>query len=371
MIKKILMIIPSNTSGGAERVMIQLVNYFSENGIETKFLNFDRDSNFYPINENVEYNKLKLTFNSKKKLGKIIEAPLLELRRFVKIRKIIKEFSPDLVIPFLEMAEILTIPNCISLRVPFCVSIRNDYEKYPNYMKIFIKKYYPKAKLVVCQTEQVEQSLLESVSCKTTVIFNPLDPESYKSHTFIGTRRNVIINVGRLVSQKNQALLIKAYSKVANEFPNFELHIFGEGDLKVELEQLIKDLGLENKVYLKGTVSNVISHNYDVSLFVMSSDYEGFPNTLVEAMANGIPVISTNFNTGAAKYLFKDETCGYLVNVNDIEDMADKLKSVLKNYDEALIKSKKALYVKELLDKSNICDEWLTKISHAMVEDAK
>ena len=163
-INKILMIIPSNTSGGAERVMSQLANSFSNNGIKVKFVNFDNDSNFYHINELVDYTKLNLQFKSKTKFKKILEAPIIEVKRFFAIRKIIKDFKPDIVLPFLEMAELLTIPNCVSMKVPFCVSLRNDYDSYFVYMKILAKIFYSKSKLVFCQTEQVQRRLLESIN---------------------------------------------------------------------------------------------------------------------------------------------------------------------------------------------------------------
>lgn len=365
MIKKVLMVIPTNTAGGAERVLVQLADKFVEKNIEVMFVNFDSTSNFYSINKKVKYIKLNLPFKAKKKLIKILEAPYVEVKRYIKIRRIIREFNPDIVIPFLEMAEILTIPNCVSLNIPFCVSIRNDYSKYFNYMKIFSKLFYKKASLVVCQTEEVKRSITNIIKCNATVIPNPLDETTYCNE--ISTdKRNIIINVGRLTSQKNQTLLIKAFSKVANEIDDIELYIYGKGILKNQLQLLIDELGLSDKVFLKGTIINAIKENNDAKLFVMSSDYEGFPNTLVEAMANGIPVISTDFNTGAARELLKYGECGWLTEVGDIDKLALVIKEAILNEDIANKKAINGLYVREMLDANKIANEWLTKLKEVI-----
>ena len=364
--KKILMIIPSNTSGGAERVMSQLANHFAIKGIKVKLVNFDKGSNFYKIDDSVDYIKLNLQFKSTSKLKKIIEAPKIEIKRFIAIRRIIKDFQPDIVLPFLEMAEVLTIPNCISLKVPFCVSLRNDYDSYFVYMKILAKMFYSKAKLVVCQTDKVRKRLLKSIDCNTTVISNPLDENTYCEDNFIGSRKKIIINVGRLTAQKNQKLFIKSFSNIVDEFENYNLHIYGEGELKEELENLIESLQLKDRVFLKGVVHNAIKKNNDVSLFVMSSDYEGYPNTLVEAMANGIPSISTDFNTKSARELFKNEECGWLVNVGDENDLTEKMRQVLSNYKVAENKAQKGIYVREMLNSENICNKWIYEINQAI-----
>lgn len=364
--KKILMIIPSNTSGGAERVMSQLANYFAINGVEVKFVNFDKDSNFYKIDEAVDYIKLNLQFKSTSKIKKIIEAPKVEMKRFIAIRRIIKDFKPDLVLPFLEMAEVLAIPNCVSLKVPFCVSLRNDYDSYFVYMKILARMFYPKAKLVVCQTDRVRKILLRSVDCNTIVISNPLDRNAYCEEEFLGVRKKIIINVGRLTQQKNQKLLIKSFSNIATEFKDYDLHIYGEGELKEELENLIESLQLKDRVFLKGVVHNAIKENNDVSLFVMSSNYEGYPNTLVEAMANGIPSISTDFNTKSARELFKNEECGWLAKVGNEYDLTEKMRQVLSNYKDAENKAKKGIYVREMLNSENICNKWMYEIDKAI-----
>lgn len=365
MLKKILMIIPTNTPGGAERVFAQLANYFVAQGIEIVYVNFDSSSSFYDLDDKVCSKKMNLEFKGTTKLSKLIEAPIIEMKRFLYIRKLIKTFKPDIVIPFLEVAELLTIPNCLLQKVPFCVSVRNDFNQYFRYMKILAKLTYRKAKIVVCQTECMKKTLLKAVKCNAIVIPNPIDESTYAREPFEGIRRKVIINVGRLTAQKNQKLLIAAFGNVVKKYTDYELHIFGKGELLSELQDYVNSLGLHSKVLFKGVEPNVLLNNRDAALFVMSSDFEGFPNTLVEAMANGIPVISTDFDTNAAKELLDDGNGGGLVPVGNMDSLEKEIIYVLDNPDIAARRVRKSLYVREYLNSKRICNQWLQEINNA------
>lgn len=365
--RKIMLVIPTNTSGGAERVLCQLANYFAKKDIEVTFVNFDSESNFYTLNQNVNYVKLQTEFKSKKKIYKVLEAPVREIQRFAKINSLINKFKPDVVLPFCEMAEVLTIPNCLIQKVPFCISVRNDYSEYYWYMKMLSKLTYSKAKLVVCQTKAVEKMLLESVRCNTTVIYNPLDETTYdKTLDTIFERKHTFINVGRLTQQKNQKLLIKAFAKVSEAYPDYCLYIYGRGELREELQDLIRDLHMEDRVLLKGVLNNAIKENRYATAFVMSSDFEGFPNTLVEAMANGIPSISTDFSTRAAKQLLKDGDCGWLVDVGNEEQLAAAMINIIENPAMAQEKASKGLYVREYLATDAVCQQWIDEIERTL-----
>lgn len=366
-INRILMIIPTNTSGGAERVFSLLANYFSSVGIEVTLVNFDTQSNFYTISPDVNYVKLHTEFKNSRKLMKTFEAPVKEIRRWIKILGIIKNTKPSVVLPFCEMAEVLTIPACLLTHTPFCISVRNDYSAYYSYMKLLSRLTYDKAKLVVCQTELAREELMEAVDCNSAVIYNPLDKSTYDETKGCSLKRDkVIVNVGRLVPQKNQALLISSFALVADKFPEYQLIIYGEGPLREKLLSQINELGLSNRVHLKGVLDNAIKKNSDASLFVMSSDFEGFPNTLVEAMANGIPAICTDFKTGAARKLLGDNEYGWLVDVGNREQLANAISECLSHLDQAESRAKKALYVRDYLNAESICQRWIEEIEQVL-----
>jgi glycosyltransferase involved in cell wall biosynthesis len=148
------------------------------------------------------------------------------------------------------------------------------------------------------------------------IIPNPINPE-FNVKPFSGKRRKIITSVGRLSEQKNQHVLIEAFSRIEKDFPDYELVIYGEGNLRETLENQIKTLKLENKVKLPGVKKNIKNEIYDCSLFVLPSLYEGMPNALMEAMALGLPVISTDCPCGGPRFLIHNYN-GLLVKVNNV-----------------------------------------------------
>jgi GalNAc-alpha-(1->4)-GalNAc-alpha-(1->3)-diNAcBac-PP-undecaprenol alpha-1,4-N-acetyl-D-galactosaminyltransferase len=132
------------------------------------------------------------------------------------------------------------------------------------------------------------------------------------------------------MDQKNFPLLIKSFAKVSGEYPEYVLDIYGEGERRVQLENLINELGMGRQIHLKGASKQVQKDIADAELFVMSSDFEGFPNVLLEAIAIGLPVISTDFATGIARELVGEEN-GIIVPVGNLEKMAAAIDAMLSN----------------------------------------
>ena len=145
--------------------------------------------------------------------------------------------------------------------------------------------------------------------------------------------KGTVVTCGRLNEQKNHKMLIEAVEKVVQNNKDVCLHIYGDGDLKNELEQLIENKDLKGVVVLKGATTDVESVLASADIFVMSSDYEGMPNALMEALAVGVPCISTDCPCGGPRMLIKEGENGCLVPVNDSVQMANVLEKLLINQD--------------------------------------
>ncbi len=363
---KIILATPQNTSGGAERVITALANEFSRGKNDVIYVNFDRESSFYPFLPSVKTVKMDIGFDGKKTRLKRLLAPTVEVKRYLAIKKLLKKERPDAVIAFLKTAEILFGLASRRLRIPFITSIRNDLNAYSGILVKFRKRMYPRFKAIVCQTAGVKEQLDRSIRCNSVVIPNPIDPNAISATTHIGgPRAQKVIAVGRLNKQKNFRLFIDSVHALLesdSQYSNYEYLIFGEGEQREELQDLIKNYGLTDRIKLCGAVKNAISCHADAALFVMSSDYEGFPNALAEAMANGIPVISTDFSSGAAKELIGENERGLLVDVNNKDQLVNAIRESLSNQDDAEKRAQVGMSFVEQYKLSSIGRRWLSLI---------
>ena len=169
-------------------------------------------------------------------------------------------------------------------------------------------------------------------------------------------RLNRIISVGRLYPQKNQAMMIRAFAKVADEFPDWQLVIYGEGPLRAELEFLVSSFKLQDRVLLPGRTEYVVEELRKSKIFCMSSDYEGLSNSMIEAICVGLPIISTYVS--GTEELIIDGKNGFLITPNDEEQMARCFNTLMGN--EELL-TRFSGYNKNLssrFKKETIVDQW-------------
>ena len=140
-------------------------------------------------------------------------------------------------------------------------------------------------------------------------------------------KEKVIINVGKLMDQKNQKLLIKAFSKIADKYPEYKLKIYGEGPKRKELESLVKELGLSEKVEMPGWTPDIFDKVAAAELFVLSSDYEGLSNALLEAMMLGVPCISTD--CAGSNEIIRNNINGILVPAGGLKELVSAMQRIL------------------------------------------
>ena len=219
----------------------------------------------------------------------------------------------------------------------------------------------PMADGCVFQTKEAQEWFPERLQRKSKIIYNAVKEDFYQiERTPV---RGEIVTCGRLVEQKNHALLIDAFSEVLKKYPFVTLKIYGEGALREKLQHQINDLGLEKKAFLMGATSDVEKVLQTADLFVLSSDYEGMPNALMEAMAAGVPCISTDCPCGGPRELFGNLCVEDLVRCNEPKQLAQTMEKKLEQNDQSCMQRKRA----EQFRPEKINYEWKKYINELIV----
>lgn len=348
---KILFCLGSMQKGGAERVVANLGNYLSkENNIY--IVTSVNGKIEYKLNENI---KLFTLDDKKVSKNKIIK----NIHRRRNLKNVINEIEPDIVISFLPEPTFRLMSLRNNIKCPIIISERNDpnteYKSMLYY--IMMKKYYKKADGFVFQTEEAREYFNENIKKKSIIIPNPLNENFLEINENV-KKENIIISVGSLAERKNQKLLINAFANISNMFPDYRLEIYGDGILRKELEEQIRKLNLEEKVLLPGKVDNIKEKLEKSKVFVLSSDYEGMPNALMEAMASGLSVISTDCPCGGPASLINNNENGILIPVNDEKALSEALEKILSDETYMKVLGKSAREIVENLNPQKIYKKW-------------
>lgn len=319
----ILFVVPVLTGGGAERVVSVLSSGMAEQGYKISILVNRRCENEYPINDEVCIYSLPPNYQ---RTGNLF----YKIKKTIKRYKILLEINPDIIIPFLHGSVEPTFLCNILLRKKFISTIRVN-PRISDVDKLYIRDF-----IVRCSTACFVQNsaqkdyFTKKVQRKCFIVPNPVSDEFLAVNSHMNSNPKTIISAGRLKSQKNHALIIRAMRELHEEYPDISLIIYGEGPEKERLKCLVDKLGLNNTVYIAGRCKNMRAAYDNADIFILSSDFEGLPNALMEAMACGLPCISTDCPTGP-KDLIKNYSNGILVPINDEVALANSIKLLLKD----------------------------------------
>lgn len=334
--------------GGAERVTVYLAKYFSDKNIETIIVTNNIADKEYLIEKNINRKSL---FNKNENQTNI--------NTVKRLRQFLNKEQPDVLLVIGTPLLMYAVPAVIGLKTKVIVSERNSPQNFAGKKKtkIISSLLFPFVDGYVFQTNDAA-NYYSKIKNNKKIIPNPLFtdnlPLPYKDE-----RKKQIVNVGRLNKQKNQEMLIRAFYKIADKYPKYQLVIYGEGPERSNLENIIKELNLVNRVKMPGSFSDVLQRIKSASLFAFSSDFEGMPNALIEAMALGLPVISTDCPCGGPKELIDDGVNGVLVPVGNIDTFSNKMDYILSNKEKAEVMASKAVDIRKKLDIENIGQQWL------------
>lgn len=344
--KRIAIIAHGLSDGGAERVASMLANGYAQKGHAVLYLAALCPDKEYPLDERVEYRYIEVP--------KCTKATRF-LRRSMIIDREIRDFGADVAVSFLEKEAI--IPN-MRRTVPMVYSMRNDPSnaiKNPIHKTITMFSY-GRADRIVFQTQGAMDFFSEKIQEKGVIIPNPLTKNLPYWNPHDHEKR--IMTACRLTKQKNLPMLIRAFAIFHGNHPDFKLEIYGRGAELENLRTLCRELKIEDAVLFPGYSKEIHKIMANSAAFVLSSDYEGLSNSMLEALAIGVPTICTDCPPGGSREYITDGANGFLVPVGDIQALADRLEELV--IDPALCQkmSWQAMQVRQKLNADRVLTQW-------------
>ncbi len=332
---KLLIYLHSLNAGGAERVTANLANYWAAQGWTVTIATIESASHdFYRVDERVGRVGFGLDGDSRN----LLHAFVRNIARIRTLRNLIRETRPDVALAMMTNANVVLSLACRGL--PDVLAVGSE-RNYPGHVRLnpiwsMLRRFrYAGLHAVVVQTSECAAWILRHTRARQApVIPNsatwplPVHSPAVAPDSVCRPGRRILLCAGRLVGQKNFAFLIDVFGRLAARHPDWDLVILGKGPLHDALRSQVDAAGLDGRVFLPGLVGNLGAWYARSDLYVMTSRFEGFPNTLVEALAHGVPVISLDCDTGP-RDIIRHGTDGLLIPMNDAQALHDGMNSVM------------------------------------------
>jgi glycosyltransferase involved in cell wall biosynthesis len=333
--------------------MTNLANELSRRGHSIVYTVAFANSNDYALESDIR--KLNLDIGHKPNtLSKLVSV----MKRIVSFRSILKSEVPDVVITFLPYSVIVATIAARFLRIPLIVSIRSDpYKTFKNpVLALGAKILYSRANGCVFQTQHAMSFFSRRMQKKSIIIGNVVESRFFRTPN--AANQTGIIGVGRLHKCKRWDVAIRAFSLIAEECAD-NFTIYGVGEELAKLKELVDELHLADRIIFGGYTQNIEVKYSTSRLFVMSSEYEGIPNALLEALAMGLPCVTTLFSGGACEEIMEDGVNGFVIsNIGDVKALAEAMKKILEDDKLADFLSCNAKKRAESFQPDSVVSEW-------------
>lgn len=361
--------------GGAERVIIEKANYLCEHDHEVMLASYEQGQHplSYQLHPSVEYKDLDCRFFTLSRYSVALRLyHFFQLKKQLKyaLKDVVVCYSPDVIVLASDWQFLINVVLSAAGNIPVIAEFHNAYDfitkKIGNnekrmkncitgvYYRHFLKQFRRCAHLVVLTENDANH--WRKHSDHVSVIPNPvtLYPETVDD---IAKETGRIICVGRLNGQKRIDRLVSAFSQIANKYPDWHIDIFGEGDLKSDIQHLIDSCGLQERIILHDPTKTIYDEYKKSQFLVLSSEYEGRPLVLIEAMACGVPCVSFDCPSGPREIIDDGET-GLLAENGNVDDLAKKMEWMMSHDREREEMGKKARLAALVYKPSVIMKEW-------------
>ncbi len=348
----------NDMAGGVERMIAVLMDEMIARGHEAYLITWDKAgaSPFYPLNPKIKWMQLD-SGDHLQKAGWV-----LRVRRALKIRAFVKNVQPDIVLAF-QHGTFLGLRVFLSgMDIPVVAAERNaparfDHLKAGRY-RGFIYQSFRLAKKITVQCESYRNDYPAYLRKKIVTISNPVFPAQCQARPDAGSDRKILLTVGRLSYQKNYEALVKSFAHIASAFPDWTLVMAGEGEDRDKLEALVKELGIESRIQMKGAVRDVASLYCESHLFCLPSRWEGFPNALAEAMAHGLPCVGFAACAGVRDLIQEGENGLLAAGNGDSKSLAMALRLLMADPSARAAMGEKAKLSMNQYNPLHIFDRW-------------
>lgn len=349
---KITFFLGGLSGGGTERVVCNLSSYLAGKGHSVEILTMADDAPSYYLSPSV--NRVPLIRQNERR--SFIFNSILRIKR---LKTYMKTASTDRYVVMLPTTIVLMLLMHRYAGAPIIVSERADPSRISGVKQFLLKRLVKYASGFVFQTEDACKWYKPYIqNAKVKVIPNAVNGEFIRNDLQTVQRGKKIAAVGRFTDQKNFELLINAFARVHTDHPDYELFLYGDGPKRERYMQLADSLNLTDHIHMPGYVNNIGTELSDAALFVLSSDFEGIPNSLMEAMALGIPCVSTDCPVGGPRSLINSGDNGILVPAGSVEDMANAMLFVINDPENAQELGRNAKKIIENLNPEKIYRQW-------------
>ena len=354
---RILFVISSLRVGGEQQAATIITNQFIKLGHDVAILSLlPKAPKSFAFNGNIQ---VKFTDSDK--------SSNRHLKRMRSILDTSREYKPDVILAFAAIPSIYCSVLKRRLRVPVVITERNDPAAYSKLIKCIRRLVYPLSDYAVFQTNDASDCFQFIPDSKKIVISNPVDSD-WMTPEAIASRRKAIVNISRFVDSKRQGDLVEAFVSIAPLIPDFRLEFYGDGPTKERVIEIAKNTECSNRILFFEALPNVWDRIKNASVFVLCSDHEGMPNSLIEALFLGVPSVATDCRIGGPKELIDNGINGILVPVGDKGSLADAILRIARDEQFAKELSMGSMRKMQGFAPRTIAEKWLRVFSQLCKE---